>query len=575
MPNPPLSRIAQLRRSSAVFLSVLLFSLLQACGMMEGGLLGPGECAEDADCNDGLLCQASLCVDGGGRPMSVALQLTFSGSKLPRQVSKLTFVPTTALPDIAAQPLVPVHVEVTRSSEPIPASVRFKAQRAIPGTTAEVWGEAGSQGSRLELLPGSYEVSVRPAAETGLPSKTFRGVEVHASSDGGPLTLTLALVEPELGQRLVMLVGRLELQYEGSEERLPARDVVLWAVSSDGLFESQKYSICDASEFCDGAFELILPAQSLQESRSYQLMIEGTSSAQPVPRMKLSAVEIDGKRLESATALTADTLVLDIGQQRADGVPRFRSVSGVVYGPDEQGVQGAVISARGQLGAEAEIAFSVTAAIPSDEQGRFEILMPDSAEVQYTLQANVEMSSPLGSVSVSGVGVPAALELALRAKPVLRGQISGRRSDELVEHASLTAVPVALSEDGSVKGSQATTKTDAEGRYALPLEAGQYLLSIEPPVAGNLAQRRLQIAVEASESELMLNVKLGRSSLLFGRVLDAEDKPAANVLVEVFATNSEGSDALVLGSGSTGADGVYRVIVPHTDDFDFATWLQP
>ncbi len=548
--------------------------MLSACGEFgeDVGVPALRECSTHGDCLDGLECQARFCVDPAVSVTPIALQLTLSGSasEPPRQVSQLEHVPGEQLPDIIVQPLLGVNVEVTRRTEPIAATVRFRSQRSIAGTTLDVWAETGSQGARLELVPGTYEVNVRPSEESGLPGRSYYGVEIKGElGRGGMQTVALPLVDINADERLVVVRGTLHLSYMKRDGEVPARLVRVKARTVDGQHTSSSAVTCPGSEeACEGAFELVLPAQKLSERREYQLLIEPTQEGQALPKMTLAGFSVSPEQLAAANVLTSDSVELVLEKQVAHGIPDFSPVHGVVVGRGElQPVAGAIVSARGTIGLAREIEFAATAASPTDAQGAFTLMLPTVVDLAHdlTVTVTVEQSSPYASGHFDRFSLSdAGLQLVLDRKRLLNGVVFAR--DTLVPAAKVNVMARPVG-DGFAAGNQASTDTSADGAFVLRLEPGLHELIFRPPSQLLLPRLIQRVYVEgASEPSAKIFV-LGRSSVVFGRVLLPDQEPAVGVGVEVFAVRDEGMRAVLIGSGSTDGAGIYRIIVPNPDDF--------
>lgn len=532
-----------------------------------GGLDGPAVCSSHGDCEAGLVCQANRCVDEATSTLPIALQLRFPemSGELRQQVTGLVFEPGMAMPTIEPQPLVLVDIQVLRHLAPVAATARFRAQRALPGTAINVSAVTHVTEAELSLLPGVYEVTVRPAAETGLPPRVFSGIEIpEVPSDGTKHTVVLQLVHTGAGEKLVVVRGKLLLVYAQSGAELPAANVQVSAVSEDGTLVAQADTTCDGADRCDGAFELILPAQLPSETRSWRLVVEPTDANATLPRMTLAPFTIGPEHFAEPLTSTTDSITLDLGTQRVVGVPAFHTLDGILVGPQGEPVPGALISARASD--QAGIEYSTSAPLPTSETGAFQLSVPDVEGVSVTLVAATEPQSPYGSRRYEQVTPPSSgpLTLALAHKPRLSGQVLGRASS--VAGATLIATP--LSESGTLLTSQVTTTTDDAGNFTVHLDPGSYQVAVAPPAASGLPRVVEDLYIQRGESALERTYELGRSSVVFGAVRGLDGRPAAGVTVEVFAHAPGDTRAVLIGGGTTDSDGVYRVIVPSPDDLN-------
>lgn len=516
-------------------------------------------CRDDAGCDAGRQCVVGWCVDPASEPLKVALQLRFpsSGSDLRRQVTGLLFEPGLAMPDILEQPLVPIQVEVTRRTASVSSRVRFRAQRAIPDSALEVWAQTSGEGGQLDLLPGTYEVTVFPSESSPLPARTFRGIEVSTDPEG--TQITLPLVQVDLGERLVVLEGVLLFLVDGTE--VPAKDVRVEARSLDGLYSSSTVLSCSETT-CDGGFSMMLPAQLPDETRVFQLRVEPTESSSDLPSLTLPEFEIGPSQLEKAVVINDDSLRVDAGTFRASGQPAFTRVSGRVEAEDTgEPISGVILEVHGTLD---NASYVTRVEEPTAEDGTFEIQIAQTGAFELLAippQQSKYASRLLELGSVAQIGT-----LTLERKMSVSGVVYGRFTSVPVPDVAISAVPLATKAgDNADLSRRVETLTNSDGGYILYLEPGSYRLHLVPNPSSGLprATRRIEIT-ESREDE---DILLGRTSVIYGYVFTADGEPASGVTVEVFAHEPLAGRAELIGAGTTNDQGSYRLVIPNTDDY--------
>ena len=99
-------------------------------------------------------------------------------------------------------------------------------------------------GADFDLLPGSYEVRVRPD-DPSLPPRTFSHV-VEPGVAGEARSLSLSLVGAD--EQFVRFQGQLKLRYRDELQEVPAKNVRVSARSLDGLHTSNTFETCSSSD---------------------------------------------------------------------------------------------------------------------------------------------------------------------------------------------------------------------------------------------------------------------------------------------------------------------------------------
>jgi len=579
-PNPPSIARSPLNLTTLVSYALcygLATFFVSACGDGSmGGASTANLCATDSDCPAPLTCQANLCVDASVTTLPIALQLRFpkDPGDLRRQVTGLIFEPGLPLPDIEPRPLVTVTVDAPRWTTAVTGKVFFKAQQSIPGTTIEVWTDITEDGGSVQLLAGTYEVTVRPSENTNLPYRVFRGVEVAASPGGQSTQLSLPLVKGEEGEKFVIITGKVALEYVGTSREVDAQHVKVRAESSDGQHVSPTYTTCTGQTVCDGTFELWLPAQRQDETREYRLHI-GPTADNLIPEMALEPFTIGPETFANPMETTPDTIKVSTSTHVAKRVPENVKVRGRVVAADTGlPIPKAFVSATGKVGDDLE--FSTSIPVLAQDDGSFELSVPnlvkkadvDGLSAEFSVRVNVEQSSPFASAHFDALSAFSQdIELELEPKVTMTGQVFGRAVGEPVAN-TLVSVARTSTTGETVLGTPLSATTDGNGTFEMPIEPGAYEVTLIPPSSSGLPWSVKRVTV-ARKNNPDVKATLGKSSVVYGTIRDTEGGPAKNVAVEIFAHDRELGQAQLLTATTTDEMGYFRAVIPNPDEFEF------
>ena len=561
------SNILRVYKNTVGALLLCLFAvaaLLEGCAFEAAEKLSsaePESCSMNSDCG-AQTCQAQLCVDPASTTLSLAIQLHYDETDgVPRQFNNIPFTPGVALDDLQGQGTVPVQVEVLRRTDSVPASIQFVLDRSISGTTFSEWGQSGTSGASLELLPGLYQVHVRPD-DPALPSRTFtQRVEASEDPEAPPQAISLPLVAND--EQFVLFQGQLKLRYRDDAQEVPAKHVRVTARSLDGAHSSTTYRTCGSVESpCDGTFRLLLPAQSMDETRTYQIIVRPTEENPDLPMLTLErSIEISP---ETFVVEESNGDTLELKEQPlfiADGIPPFVSVQGLVLAQDTGApLEGVIVSAQSLVEASG---YTTSAETMTAEDGTFTLRLPDESDVSISVAPPQETDhAVLSSDYKTSELVETGVELLLPAKAAIRGQVFGRQASDPVAEVEVVAVPRAeIANHLSLRRS--STFTNDAGEFELALDLGLYDLEFVPPSHSGLPHKTEQISAETAANEQ--EIVLGRTSVVFGYALTPEGELAPNARVEVFKLLDDHSTERI-GEGMTNEDGRFRVIIPNPDD---------
>ncbi len=156
----------------------------------------------------------------------------------------------------------------------------------------------------------------------------------------------------------------------------------------------------------------------------------------------------------------------------------------------------------------------------------------------------------------------ATLSMALKPKVTLTGEVLTAAGQPLAG-AQIEALRVAV--DSATKTTTTlhyTGESGEHGGFDLSLDPGTYDVTITPSIKSGLPRFR-ETGLEVGEAGHKLQAMLPPATLLEGTVLDPErGAPVEKVTVDVYHVPSDGTSPTLVGTGRSGADGRYLIILP-------------
>jgi hypothetical protein len=177
-----------------------------------------------------------------------------------------------------------------------------------------------------------------------------------------------------------------------------------------------------------------------------------------------------------------------------------------------------------------------------------------------------------GASGVTTTGAPVLGPFLLPSRAVMSGQITDS-SGRGVASVAIKATPGSGSVSGctSTSAAPATTITDSQGKYTLPLDPGQfvsYQLDYDPP-AGSAAPRLTEGAMisVSNSGSITHDVRLPAGELIEGVVSDSTpaSAPVPSATVRLFGPQCSyppcPSPPPLLGQGVTDANGNFQIVI--------------
>ncbi|TVR02232.1 MAG: hypothetical protein EA398_08405 [Deltaproteobacteria bacterium] len=538
-------------------------------------------CSTSADCPEGYSCQSGLCAQGFDTPLRIVLHLRppQSASGLAPQLAELDVRLGTPVPDLVVTP--PVRYFGTVVYDAVNPDERVAARNAeirfvpvgpwahlfdpVTAISEETAARAGYWD--VALSPGTYDVTIRPAMPNTPPTR-FSNVLITDSTE------RTFVIPP--AERARPLRGRLVRRDDASGADVPAAGVRVQAFSLDRTHLSTS-GVTDAS----GEFLVHAP---LEASR-YRLSVRPTQdSAAPVPNITFEPVHLTEQTRD-------DVFTFDMGRQ---GAPVELSVH--VRAPDGSPVPGANLSARSgalptlpDTSSEDSLppqtadprrvrpeALSYAASARTDDAGRAVLtLFPQ----RYTLSV-IPQDPALAIQSVRDVEIAPAvretsLDIELGERVEVQGVVLAPNGVDPVVDARVTFQPLRDEETFAELGVTpqllgAYAQTGEDGRFVLRALPGTQRVEITPPAQRGLARAifpvRVEVDGEPPEDHVFV---LPESGVVSGRTLRPDGSPLVGA--EVNAWILDGNTARTVATSITGAEGVYRLLLPALEPTDDAS----
>ncbi len=550
-PNPRHGtvRLPAAPRGAALGLSVLAGALLgllvAACDLREAGVdARPATaCKADTDCAQSDRCDLALaaCVSDAPNPLAVAFQFTPPATARAR-VAQFT--------DVILPASNQFHVS-------LPAPVRIVGAVAVPdadGQTGDVEativavapGDIAGTQYRFQSRAGVWRLPTgEPAYELFLARDRRYTVSVMFDSGAYPTWRTRRTFSQDetwsievagLGE-YVEVGGRIR---QSQTVDLGVAGVRVMAVSADYGFDGagngtqadHPLTSTEAFTDADGQFTLLVPPRP---AGTYEVVVSRGQDplSPPIPDVRFpAAFVISGVKGEEKSQALGDLFLGELPDRLAD-VPVIVTDADGEPVPDCE-----VVFVADQVGSGVYRTSTVT-----DASGAGTV---DLFVERYDILAFPPLASPWRTFALSRDFTLADREqpfaIRLERKTFVTGHIVDFGGRHPVERASVTAVRT--EPDSEVDGRSASTETDGNGDYVLPLDPGSYVFIIQPRESAGLpthVQRDVQVPAGAIAART--DIELPRATIVEGIVSDADGQPLADVVVEVFATPAAAESA--------------------------------
>jgi len=205
-------------------------------------------------------------------------------------------------------------------------------------------------------------------------------------------------------------------------------------------------------------------------------------------------------------------------------------------------------------------AAKVTRQAFSDASGNVTVNVVACQDCTYRVEASPHPSHALGMAEKSGWDIAASpkTQLVLSPKGLLTGQVTDYQGLPVPE-AQVSAQRLVGDGAMTVTSSQYVVWADTEGGYVLPIDAGDYEITVTAPAHLGLP-REVRGPIAVPQEGLSIDLRLPAPKILQGRILaPAGDQPVENVTVDVFTVTEP---RRLLGTGTSSPDGTYFVILP-------------
>jgi len=517
------------------------------------------QCSITADCGPNARCDdvTRICVATDVASLQVAVVAT------PPLNADLVAPKTPAVHDLADEtlslelpPVVTVtgriQVEDTLLDSGVASVITAVAQQDyVPdGLIVQQSTATEKDGFTLHLQRGvEYEISV--AIKDADPARPIWRMTKAFDKD-----VSETFVLPNL-EAYPVVTGRLFQQ--AAETLFPLADVSVTAINV-----SSKAQCTSAVTDHLGRYRILCPIGSA--TNTYDMLVAPTDDGPVVP--SFTAVVNHGCEVaEDCTGpalIDGDTEMPDIVLKEGHTTA---TVTIQVTGPDNDVVAGVPVTLSVELpeepGVWTKAVLRRTEITDNGGKVTFDVLQcAAGAECTYTVSADPHPTLPMSGLSQQwDVRESTYKELSLPRKVTIRGEVL-TASGNMVEGALVTARRVAVDMVTNASTElEYWVETDAGGLFELPVDIGDYLVTVVPPAGSGIP--RYQKTMSVGEQGLSAMVEFALPTILQGTVSAPGGlETVANATVDVYTRPTDGSDAVLLGTAQSGADGRYFVILP-------------
>ncbi len=510
-------------------------------------------CSTSADCDNGLVCEASHCIAAGANAIALSARILppSTSSLLEQHVPDLSLSTGPAVTVTLVEP-VTLYGTVDRAQDPQPTEggdIDARAEGDIAGfnyrfsaPALEGLTESGI-GYELLLLPGrDYEVTFRPA-DTALPPHTF------------------------LLEAADVVEGQFDIPLPAVSEHSMFKGIVRWQ-SGEAIPDAEVTVLLSGGRALptrlsgpNGHFEALVPPGS----GSVSVRVDAPEAGPLFPQFEVAEVPVDPNPVWDdvvASALEIPNLPAGYGPFEAR-VSVHAPIGGGAAGEAMVGVpvnlyghlEGGVLHRTAITGVDGVATFD---ALP----GAWEILlaMPldslfESAVHKVNLQLDESGAPPDMVELVVAVRPTLTLDIAdAYGAPVVDGVVEATRRPDAAEDQALTLSGFSVSAD-----------LDEGGVAVLALDSGTYDVRVEPSSStGAPAMTMTGVVVAATTS---FTVPLPEPGLALVTVVTAAGEALPNATVELYAAApasqaTAGDRPPVLHEGVTDVEGAVGLLVP-------------
>lgn len=392
----------------------------------------------------------------------------------------------------------------------------------------EVVGTESDGNFTIDLLPGTYSVTVSPDGELIPP---FRIEELSVS--GGNLIYEIPVPRPSdyftiSGTVIRAQPSETESEYDDVQQAGPlvGASVVLVSDVSGGAVSTE------AQTDVEGHFSVFVPPGS----RTVTIRLGPTETNELVPNLELESyllsetTDLGDIAVEWSNPIEITGSVL--GQ---NGETNLLAEATVFF--DQTFDTGTFVQVAY---ADANGAFS-SSVIPGD----YEITVVPPSDAEYgaaTTQLNLEENSQVDLVSTRKHALFGFLDLPTADSP---------------ENISICSEPTGFSVS-SISLSQSCTTTDTSGAYLLYVHPGTQRITIVAPDTMGVAPRMADI--NTINEDIQLSIELELAYVAEGRVLSPDGQPVDDALIDVYVDLN--GTLVLFNTLTTNSDGEFSVNVP-------------
>jgi hypothetical protein len=476
----------------------------------------------------------------------------------------------------------------------------YETAAAVAVTTSFAAPASGS-------VPANSDVVLTvPPTIPGRPDLSFQSVAAPSPDNGRTVSASLSVPEDAVGVASTLALVPLppaDQTMPTYSYSMPVAPMMAAALPGDDIMISGQIQtgvqMPPHSTFVARAFQgssQVSDSALTGADGTFQVRIPSVAAANPVT-LQLSPVAQSGSVAQDPWFVSTPLTVTAGKNLGAISLPAYGASTtyDVVVALGSMGIPGVSVRAQATIGSATVNGTAIGTASYVSNGGTamngvaaLSFLPGNSnSPIPYTVTATPPIGStyattcvtkvtPLPPANSGGTSPPATLQTIMPAlRPVLTGTVRNWLGDRL-PNVTVTASGTPDASDPSCPAPAAvtaTTTTDTNGVFSLPLDPGWYQLDYDPPAGSSGPRMTEQLAVPTPNSSSH-EVNLPQGAKVTGQVVGRSDRaPVGSATVRFFLARCSGqadcfgptrTPPLLVGKALTDSSGNFRVVVPLT-----------
>jgi hypothetical protein len=453
---------------------------------------------------------------------------------------KITLWGKTYIQDKSEIP-IQAKIEVFRDS-PIPGKALNKCLFSPPKRYMVEKSTLGEYS--LTLIPNFYNIAVTPLDESSATLPPIHIKDLELKED----TYYDFVFEKE--ENLILVSGKIT-RYKGTA---PIQNLNVRALDPEKGWIVSTTSLTDSK----GDFEIFLDPQI----KNFKLRIAPTKDNPFYPTLEIGTYAVPKEKKQ-----------IDIGVISFPPLKGPYLYKGIIQGMKEKQLyrisEATVIfkmKLQPQKQKELTMNYNFEQMAISDAQGNISLTLLGG---EYQVKIIPPPKSEFASYFSKSIAITSTLEnqrFTLSLKHLLKGKVFTPQGSP-IEGLIVEAIPALIYDKGELlRERSASTITNKDGSFVLPLNPQVYYIYLKPPENKGLAWTIKKIDLRKGDIEN--NFTLNDSNLIFGQVQDASGAPMSEVTINIFhvfpSPNNQSLLSLHLSQGKTDENGNFYLLIPYS-----------